>query len=154
MEYNTKEDCNKFETCPGDRFVIEYEPTVEPNGRITIHPVGKKDLFQEIQSWRDQTDMHYILQQMELGLYQGRESVTYGDFTEAPENMQQAMQIMLNAERAFYDLPLEVRKRFDNDYRQWMVMASSDYSKFGELMGFDKYPEQIQIEEMIGDDKE
>lgn len=154
MKYNTREDCNKFETCPGDRFVIEYEPTVEPNGRITIHPVGKKDLFQEIQSWRDQTDMHYVLQQMALGQYPQRDSVMYGDFTEAPENMQQAMQMMINAEIAFYQLPLEVRKQFDNDYKQWMMSAQTDYAEFAKKMGFVSDQTGSTTEEPKGDDKE
>lgn len=138
MEYNTKENCNKFFTNPGDRFQVEYDTIVDPSGRVTIKKAGKKDLFQEIQSWKEQTDMHYILNQMALGQYPQRTDLMYGDFTEAPENMQQAMQMMINAERAFYDLPLDVRKKFDNDYKQWVVQAQNDFEGFAEKMGVNK----------------
>lgn len=154
MKYNTKEECNKFFTNPGDRYVQEYDTIVEPNGRIILKESGKKDLFQEIQSWRDQTDMHWVLQQMALGQYPKRENLMYGDFSEAPENMVQAMQMMINAEKAFYDLPLDTRKKFDNDYKQWMVMASSDYEQFGKLMGFVQDPEEIKPVDVKGDNEE
>lgn len=154
MKYNTKEECNKFFTNPGDRYVQEYDTIVEPNGRIILKESGKKDLFQEIQSWRDQTDMHWVLQQMALGQYPQRENLMYGDFSEAPENMVQAMQMMINAEKAFYDLPLDTRKKFDNDYKQWMVMASSDYEQFGKLMGFVQDPEEINPVDVKGDNEE
>lgn len=153
MKYNSKEDCNKFFTNPGDRYVQEYDTIVEPNGRIILKESGKKDLFQEIQSWRDQTDMHWVLQQMALGQYPQRENLMYGDFSEAPENMVQAMQMMINAEKAFYDLPLDTRKKFDNDYKQWMVMASSDYEQFGKLMGFVQDPEEIKPVDVKGDNE-
>lgn len=138
MKYNTREDCNKFVTNPGDRYVTEYDTKVEPNGKVIITPAGKKDLYQEIQSWKEQTDMHYILNQMALGQYPQRENVMYGDFTEAPENMQQAMQMMIDAENAFYDLPLDIRRKFDNDFKQWLVAAQSDLKVFAEKMGIDK----------------
>lgn len=140
MEYNTKEKCNEFFTDPGDRYVIEYDTIVEPNGKVTLVETGKKDLFQEIQSWREQTDMHYVLSQMALGKMQPRQGM-YGDFTEVPESMVQAMQLQINAEKEFFKMPVETRRKFDNDWRQWLVMMQTDYGKYSDIMGFNKDPE-------------
>ena len=154
IKYNTREDCNKFVTNPGDRYMLEYDTIVEPNGKVIITPAGKKDLYQEIQSWKEQTDMHYILNQMALGQYPMRENVMYGDFTEAPENMQEAMQMMINAEKAFYELPLDTRRKFDNDFKQWMMSAQTDYEEFYKKMGFASDQTVFTSEEVKGDDKE
>lgn len=154
FEFNTKEKANEWFTNPGERYQTEYTPVVQPNGRIEIVPTGKKDIFQEIQSWRDATDMHFILAQMAQGKYEPRSGAMYGDFTVMPETPVETMQLMINSEKAFYDLPVDVRKKFDNDWHQWMVSATSDYEGFSKKMGFVSDQMEIKIDESKGDVKE
>ena len=50
-------DPNKFETCPGDKYHIVYEPLVNPDGTISLVESGKEDIQAIIDSYREQTDM-------------------------------------------------------------------------------------------------
>lgn len=115
-------------TCAGEQFEIIYKAKVMPNGVIELIEDGKKDLKEEHNSWRDITDMSYILKQMQLGNTQVlmQKEGFYGDITNAPKNMQEAMQIMIDAEREFYKLPAEVRDRFNNNLNEFIATAGEE----------------------------
>lgn len=43
-----------------------------------------------------------------------------------PKSYAEALQLVINAEKDFYDLPLDIRNKFDNDYKQWFAQAGSN----------------------------
>ena len=71
--------------------------------------------------------MSFILTQLKLGntavLNQG--SGFYGDFTDVPENLAEAQQVLIDGEQAFNQLPLDVRQQFDNNFRNWLFTSGS-----------------------------
>lgn len=120
-------DPNKFVTCSGDTVKIEYSAKILENGNILLKESGKTDIKAMINSFREQTDMAFILKQLMLGDTSVlRDGAMYGDFTVMPNNMIDAMQLMLDGERAFYELDLETRQKFDNNYRNWLINAGSE----------------------------
>ena len=120
-------DPNIYHSCPGDTYHIEYSAQILSNGNILLKESGKEDIQAKIDSYREQTDMAYILRQLMLGDTSVlRDGAMYGDFTVMPNNMLDAMQLMLDGERAFYELDLETRQKFDNNFRQWMISAGSE----------------------------
>lgn len=133
---NDLEQASKFISNPGNQFENLYSAKVQKDGSVLLEVTGQKDIRQEIDSWREHTDMSWILRQMANGTYQPKVEGMYGDFTEMPETMAEAMQVMIDAESAFYKLDLETRNKFDNDYKKWLVMANQDVENFGKLMGF------------------
>lgn len=148
LKNNTMDDAAKFVSSSGDQFEPLYSPKIVCDGRIELEETGKRDVQQEINSWREHTDMAYILRQMAAGSYQPRSNPVYGDFTDMPETMAEAMQLMIDAEVAFHELPLETQGKFDNNYRKWLMMANQDTKKFSELMGFIDKAEAV-IEEPV-----
>lgn len=117
-----------FVTCPGSDVKITYSSKVLDDGSILLTPSGKENVKEYINSFVDQTDIAYIIRQLQLGDTSVLNSRTpmYDDFTGAPKDLRQAMQIMLDGERAFYDLPLDTRQKFDNDFRKWLVSVGTD----------------------------
>lgn len=120
-------DPNEFVTEAGNPFRIVYESKVLPDGQLDIVAAGKEDIQAKIESFRSSTDMSYILKQIALGNNDVlvKSVGQYGDFTHMPKTMAEAMQLQIDAENEFYKLPLDVRGKFDNDYRRWLVGAGS-----------------------------
>lgn len=52
-------------------------------------------------------------------------SPQYYDFTEMPSNLQDSLNLMMDAEEAFMRLPALARKEFDNDPLRFIEFASS-----------------------------
>lgn len=115
-------------TYSGENYHIIYRAKVKANGELDLVEDGKEDIKEKINSFRDTTDMMYILRQMALGNTSVlmRSPGDYGDFTGMPKTMAEAMQLQIDAERAFYDLPLDIRNNFDNDVRRWLSTAGNE----------------------------
>lgn len=147
-------DPNEFVTCPGDPIQIQYESKVMPDGTIVLKESGKKDLQEEINSFLTQTDIFYITSRLAVGdtSVLNPNPAMYGDFTEAPKSLQHAMQTMIDGEKAFYQLPLEVRNRFDNNFRQWLFsVGSEDWIK--KMTVADQEPAAQEVKEEVKADE-
>lgn len=141
-------DPNDFVTCSGDQYRILYSPVVLSDGNIELVECGKDDIQEFIQSFKDQTDMTYILQRMAVGdaSVLNQRTPMYGDFTDMPKTYAEALQLVIDRERQFMELPLDVRNKFDNDFRKWFAQSGSEE-------WFDKMSSVIQNyeKEPIGD---
>lgn len=118
---------NEFKTEPGSLEKQLYAAKVLKDGTIDIQPSGKENIQDKIESFRSQTDMSYILKQIALGNDDVlvRSIGQYGDFTEMPKTMAEAMQLQIDAEKEFYKLDLDTRNKFNNDFRNWLVTAGT-----------------------------
>lgn len=71
-------------------------------------------------------------------------SAVFGDFTEMPETFADALNIVIEAEREFNALPTDIKRRFNNDFHQYVATAGSRewMEKFGmiEKTGEDPQP--------------
>lgn len=121
-------DCNSFVTHPGSDVKVVYSTKVHDDGTIILTPKETYDIQEKIQSYVDQTDISYIIQQLSIGntTVLNPRTPMYDDFTNAPSDLREAMQTIMDGEKAFYDLPLDTRQKFDNDYRKWLVSAGTD----------------------------
>lgn len=120
-------DPNEFTTCPGEKMHPIFSAKLMDDGTILLKKTDEEDIQAKIDSYRDQTDMAYVLRQLMLGdtSVLTQKEPMYGDFTQMPKNMMEAMQLMIDGEKAFYELDLETRQRFDNNFRQWIIDAGS-----------------------------
>lgn len=122
-------DPNKFVTDPGSPIHKLYSSKVLPNGQIDLIESGEEDIQEMIDSYRETTDMSFILHQLMLGdnsVVNVRSGAMYGDFTTAPQTLAEAQQMLIDGEQAFYQLPLDVRNKFDNDWLKWRMTAGSE----------------------------
>lgn len=137
-------DPNGFITEPGSPERVIYDAQVGPDGVIEVVPAGKDNIQEKIESFRQSTDMSFILKQLALGNNEvlNQEPGMYGNFLDMPKTMAEAMQRQIDAEKVFYKLPVDVRGKFENDYRRWLVSAGSD--EWIEKMGFATADEVIE----------
>lgn len=119
-------DPNKFYTDSGSDEHILYSSKVLPNGEIRLTECGKESISERINAQKEFTDIHYIISRLMMGDTSViREGAVYGDFTKAPKNLAEALQLRLDAEKAFYELPVDVRNKFNNNLNQWIIDAGS-----------------------------
>lgn len=78
------------------------------------------------QEFAEECDINVIMQRHpDIGAYNRslREPI-YADFTSVPNNLQEAMEQVRVASNAFYELPAQVRREFDNDPVRFADFAS------------------------------
>lgn len=122
-------DPNKFVCNAGSDVHVIYEGKLLPNGEIKLVPVGKESISEKINSYAQFTDIRYIMNRLQMGdtsVVKSPDSAMYGDFTKTPKSLADALQIMINAEKRFDALPLEIRNKFNNSYLAWLQAAGSD----------------------------
>lgn len=120
-------DPNQFVTCAGSVDHVIYSPKLRPDGSFSLVESGRESIKDKINSFREQTDIAYILKRLQLGDTSVlRSDGVYGDFTQMPKTFAEAMQLQIDGERQFMKLPLDVRNEFDNDFRKWFSSAGSD----------------------------
>lgn len=145
-------DTKKFVTCPGNKVHVTYSTKVLDNGIIRLVPSGKENIQDKINSFRDSCDISFILSRLAMGDASviSQKSMTFGDFTKVPKSYAEALQIVIDAEKQFYELPLKTRNLFDNDYKQWFASAGSD--SWLDRMGIEKQEKAIEpIEKEVKD---
>lgn len=127
-KYSQFSDPNDFVSCPGDKFHVLYSPIIKADGSIELVESGKDDIQEFIESFKDQTDMTYILQRMAAGDQSvlNQSMPLYGDFTDMPKTYAESLQLVIDKERQFMELPLDVRNKFDNDFRKWFAQSGSE----------------------------
>lgn len=127
-KYAKVSDPNVFHTPVGSDTRIVYSSKVTPNGNVILTPTGKTNIQEEIDSFRESTDMAFILHQLSVGNTSvlTNKQMMFGDFTETPADLAEALQVMIDGEAAFNKLPLDVRQKFDNNFRQWLFTTGSD----------------------------
>lgn len=96
----------------------------KPHDRST--DMGKFDVSMTRQEFADECDINVIMAQYDrtgvISHVNQREPV-YFDFTEVPD-FRSAMDMMIEADKAFMSLPANVRRDFDNDAKQFVDFAS------------------------------
>lgn len=120
-------DPNQFYTSPGSEDHVIYSPRVNPDGTVSLFESGRESIKERINSFREQTDIAYILKRLQLGDTSVlRSDGAYGDFTQMPKTFAEALQLQIDGEKKFMQLPLDVRNEFDNDFRKWFASAGSE----------------------------
>lgn len=150
-------DPNEFISNPGSPEKVIFSAQVQSDGSIVVLPVGKENMQDLIESARSTTDMAYIIKQLQLGDVSvlRRSSPQYGDFTQMPKSMAEAMQLQIDAEKAFYSLDVSVRAKFDHDFRRWLVSAGTEdwNSKMGFVPDPVSAPDPVKEAPASGEDK-
>lgn len=126
-KYAKVSDPNSFISCPGSDVHELFSSKILPDGTIALTPCGKESISELINAQAKFTDISFIVNRLMAGdTSVVRNDSFYADLYDAPKSLAEAMQIQINAERAFYDLPVDVREKFNNNYRLWIMDAGSE----------------------------
>ena len=117
-----------FVSQPGTPEAIALEARLSPDGSYSLVEVGKIDTWEQIQACRASTDMSLILSRYMAGDTSAlsRAQGFYADISEMPQNMHEALSIMLRAQQDFDALPLEVRERFGMDVYRYISEVGTE----------------------------
>lgn len=131
-----RDRCDKYVCKSGSRTKLIYAPKVEDDGTIKLIPSGKEDWYGKIQSWKDSVDIHVILKKCLNGDTSALSRVQgfYGDVNMFPKSKPEMLQLMIDAERNFDSLPVDVKEKFGHDIYKF-VAAMQDPKSFMEKLG-------------------
>lgn len=123
-------------TCSGDVDALIYSPSIDNEGRITLEVTGKRNIPEFIDSFRESCDINNIVERFNSGDVSvlSRSQGAFFDATELPHSYAEMLNVVINAEKTFNQLPLEVRDRFENNYVKWLS-TMDDAEKFAVMMG-------------------
>lgn len=120
---------------PHERFVSEvgstvkilYSPVFDKRGVMTLEQSGQEDFYGYIQSFRDSVDLHKILERYASGDAAALNQVqgAYGDFSELPSTYADLLNTVIDGERTFDTLPIEIKQQFGNSFHQWLVQSGT-----------------------------
>lgn len=148
----------RFLSSSGSNMHTLYEPSVAPDGTITLRKSGVEDTDAIIESYRLSTELSTILSRFANGetdvldRYKG----FYADLTEMPKDYRSALDSVIRAEGAFMVLPDEIREKYGNDWSKWLSAAGS--KEWLDVMGFS--PEEpiktdvSDVKETVPDEQE
>lgn len=114
-------------SCPGDPIRIEYAPIVRKDGNIELEPSGKFDLQKWYNDQAPGCDMHVIVSRYLAGdvdVLSRVQGVSF-DATSYPKTYAEMLQKVIDGQRLFESLPVEVRREYDNDFNKFFSSASA-----------------------------
>ncbi|QCS36119.1 minor capsid protein [Capybara microvirus Cap1_SP_131] len=112
---------------PGDKYHVNYRTRLKADGSLEFYEFDKTDIQAEINAAAAGTDMSYIVNRLlngDMSVFSDKAPL-YGDFTEMPKNMMDAVNLHNDAVHAFDRMPYEVRIKYDNDVNKWLSAAGS-----------------------------
>lgn len=119
-------DPNRFTTSSGKKCKKTYSPFYDGK-KMSLVESGEIDLPSLMSERAKACDMNFILSRLAHGDMSvlNQKQPVFADFHNLPSNFREVLDIGLNAERIFNDLPLAVRQQFDHDYRRFVSSAGS-----------------------------
>lgn len=117
-------------TPAGTHFEPKYQEEITKNGK-QLHKIGKTNIYEIIQSHAEECKIENILAQAAKGDYsmlKAREA-TYMDATTMPKTLMELENLTIKMKDEFYEMPLEVRKEFNNDPEQYITQMGTEEFK-------------------------
>ena len=133
---------------PGNPIKEVYKPLVQKDGSIILVVEGHENTDEIIKSYEDSVDIDVILARYMNGDLEAlnRRVGQYGDFTQFPETYAEVLQMRIDAENVFRDLPVEIKQKFNNDPDQFFAQSGTEEwnEKLGSILNLNK--EEIKEE--------
>lgn len=128
------EKAELYATPNGNRYMEKFIGKLDmKTGNIVLMSAGKVDLYEQIQSYAEETDLALLVERAVNGDLSVFKSAVFGDFTDMPQSYGEALNCVIEAEREFNSLPQEIKDKFNNDWHKYLVSAGTNewYEKFG-----------------------
>lgn len=141
----------RFFSPAGTHFLNTYTEVIK-DGKKQLEKTGETNIYDKIQEDLEGTKIENILQAAAMGdlsALNQRETI-YADVTEMPKTLMEAQNLVLKAKQEFEQMPLEVRKLFDNSPEKYV-------EEMGEKVFLEKmapYNEKIKAIKEAGSLKE
>ena len=127
--FDALERKSKFFTNTGDGYIDEYQLRInKETGEEELIQIGKRNMYEEIQSFKDSADITNILNRYINGESDLLHKVNgvYGDFTNMPTSYADYFAKVKEAKAIFDTLPDEIKDKFDNDAEKFFLEFGTD----------------------------
>lgn len=112
----------------GSRYKTEYSAKFDDNGVLVLEEVGKKDIYEFIQSFAESCDINTILKRYESGDTDALQRVQgfYFDASNLPDNMSEVLNKLNHAETEFNKMPADFKEMYGNDFARFICTFDPD----------------------------
>lgn len=119
----------RVHSCVGSPEKIEYAPELQKDGSIKLHEVGRTNIQERINSYRDSVDINAILTRFKNGDLKAleRRQALYFDATDMPKTYTEMLDRAMKAEQYFNTLSNDERSKYANDWTQWLMHFDESY---------------------------
>lgn len=103
-------------------------PRLDKYGNRIIEKRGEKNLYAEIQSYKDDCDINMILTRYMMGdqTVLSVKAAQFMDITQIPDNMSDLFNMTVAAKDLFKTLPTEVREKFGNNVYNFVANIGTE----------------------------
>lgn len=145
--FRTQFDRVRINCEPGSRMKPRRKLAPDDKGEMRLIVVAEDDLNEEIQSYRDECDIHTILARYQAGDTDIINQVAgiYADVSEFPKTYAEMIQVYERAKQEFASMTKETRDKFHNNFREYMSTAGSK-EWFEKLGVFAPAPEKAEAQ--------
>lgn len=136
-------------TNPGTEELREYMEDYDKQGRRYLKEVGKTNIYNLIQSHKEETQVYNILEKYEKTNDENlinKRNGAYGDFTNTPRTQMEVLNTINKANNVFAGLDIEVRKEFNNSPEEFKASILNGTFE-GKMQKFVKKPEAKEEQE-------
>lgn len=145
MEFRTKYQRNDIETNPGDPIRTVYGAKYDNKHNLIVEEKGKEDFYAFINSFADSVDINVLVTRFTNG---DREALlqragAYIDVSSMPTNLNDFISLSQSATALFDTLPVEVKKKFDNNVMEFVSMVGT--KEWNEIMDTSQVEERKKI---------
>lgn len=140
MKFRTQFDNHKrVIAVSGSKEIMDYEKRLNSKGQTVIKEKGLKNIYDRIQEHKgeDIKSMIKKLSKQEQKQFTSPKEIYKSegdvyDLRDMPESMPQAIQMINDAKLKFSQLPVEIKKEFNNNYMEFHAMVNKDNKTFEE----------------------
>lgn len=125
-----------------------FSPVLRADGIIELVSTGFVDTDEEIESQVPSCSLENLLIRFQNGDQEALSQMrgVYMDLTDQPSTYAEYLQAAINAEQGFDKLPVEVKRKYDNNWRLWLMQAGSK-EWFSDLGIHEKSESEVKTDE-------
>lgn len=118
----------KFVSNPGSPEKPIYHGKVLPSGEIELVYDGVENIQEYIDSFEQETNIENIITRVNNGEIDLLHSAAgaYVDTVGMPKTYAEILQTVIDGQRTFDMLPIEIKEKFGNDFNQWFAQMGND----------------------------
>ena len=115
-KFKTQYDRARVHSEHGTALKRKYHARVDKNGVINLVDDGFENVYDFIQSHKDSCDINRMIERYARGEVDVLSKVqgVFGDFTEFPKTYADMLNHLIDGERHFNELPIEIKNSFNN----------------------------------------
>lgn len=153
MFRNKYSDRKRFTCSCGSPDETSFKLKIDTDGSRSLVADGKVNMYAKIQSFAQECDINYLLTRFANGdaSVLSKAQGVYGDFTSVPTSVQELQQRVVDAEKLFYQLPLEVREKFNHSPSMFYAQIGTD--SFNSILGITADDKVDELKDSVTDAK-